>query len=53
MKFRVRIEFVKEDCWIGLFWKRHRFNSSPSGVDPTITFYVCIIPMLPIIIEKY
>lgn len=52
MKLRVRVAFVRQDCWIGLFWKR-RYPSSPPGVDPIVTYYVCIIPMLPIIIERY
>lgn len=51
-RVRVRVAFVRQDCWVGVYWKRHE-NSSPTGWDPRVTFYVCIAPMLPIIIEWY
>ena len=40
------------DIWIGIYWTRHD-KSSPPGWDPTHTIYVCIIPLLPIVIDWY
>jgi hypothetical protein len=59
LKFKgIEIKFVKEDCWIGVYWKRkfeetwHRQGiDSPvfPAIQETFTIYICIIPTLPII----
>lgn len=51
-RFRLRVAFVRQDCWIGLYWKRHE-TSSPPGTDPIVTYYVCFLPCLPLIVERY
>jgi len=40
---KIRLEFKKEDCWIGLYWKK-----SNSRLD----IWVCLIPCFPIHIVK-
>ena len=50
----IKIKFVKEDCWIGLYWKKtfSTWNQNiPSELARPITtkFYLCIIPCFPII----
>jgi hypothetical protein len=43
----MKIKFVKQDLWIGVFWKR-----TNEKLFYKITVYVCLIPCLPIIFEK-
>lgn len=43
-RLRVRLEFKAVDCWIGAFWKRHRF---PSGARET-HLWICLLPMFPL-----
>lgn len=45
-RWRVRIQFVPRDLWIGLYWKTERV--SRGRLD---TFFVCLVPMLPIVIQ--
>ena len=42
--YKVNIEFKKEDCWIGIYWRR-KINS--------LNIWICIIPCFPIHIRKY
>ena len=44
----MKIKFEKHDIWIGLFWKS---NIDPITSIRTIKWYLCIIPMFPIIWE--
>lgn len=50
-KFR-RVLWEPRDIWVGLYWTAHE-NSSPPGTDPDVTAYICIIPCLPIIFDRY
>lgn len=47
----MKIKFVPQDCWIGLYWKTNLATEQ----DPTnaTTWYLCIIPCLPIIWTTY
>jgi len=52
---RIKIKFVKEDCWIGIYWKK-RYNigyEARNGVSELVVFkiYICLIPCFPIIIR--
>lgn len=42
----MKIKFVKQDLWVGLYWKKET-DTSTNKVKTT--WYLCIIPMLPII----
>lgn len=51
----MKIRFVKQDLWVGLYWKSDLYpvNRRPAGQAVRITtFYLCILPCLPIIWEK-
>jgi len=45
----MKIRFVKQDLWIGIYWKTVQ-QMSPKFRNIT-TFYICIIPCLPIIFD--
>lgn len=40
LRVKVALEFVPEDCWVGLYWKR----SAHRGLD----LYLCVVPFFPI-----
>ncbi len=40
---RIRLEFKKEDCWIGMFWRKQYSN-----IGTWIDIWICLIPMIPI-----
>lgn len=39
MPVRARIEFKREDCWVGVYWRR-----SSKALD----VWICLVPMLPL-----
>jgi hypothetical protein len=42
---RARVEFKRQDCWIGIFWKRYRYlDGGPHGCD----IWICLVPMFPL-----
>ena len=44
MKTQLQIKFEPRDIWVGVYW------TTRDGVfDRGLDFYVCILPMLPII----
>ena len=43
----MKIKFVRQDFWIGLYWKTE-IDVLDNSTKKT-TWYVCIIPMFPII----
>jgi hypothetical protein len=45
----MKIKFVPQDCWIGLYWKSE-FDLNCSLFT---TWYICIIPCFPIIFKTY
>lgn len=52
---RVRLEFKKEDCWVGVFWKVSETWAADELDDPLddttvpmVDVWVCLLPMLPI-----
>ena len=47
----MKIKFVIEDFWIGIFWKTE-LMIFPKLRNVT-TFYICLIPCFPIIFEFY
>ena len=40
----LKLEFKKQDCWIGLFWRKTKHINE---------VWICIIPMFPIHITWY
>jgi hypothetical protein len=44
----VKIEFIPNDLWVGIYWKRTNaiLDSGPSAAATDV--YVCIIPCFPI-----
>ena len=57
---KIQIKFVKEDCWIGVYWKSLvQFNCvrpdhGETGDDMCRRYkkvYICIVPCFPIIFE--
>jgi hypothetical protein len=48
----MKITFVPQDCWIGLYWKTsggyHRTLDGLMVKHHAVTFYLCLIPCLPI-----
>ncbi len=40
---KIAIKFVKEDVWVGVFWRR---DNDPRYA--ALEVYVCILPCLPI-----
>lgn len=53
MRMRMALEFKKEDCWIGVFWKRQKLNrlclkTRRYGERLETHVWVCLLPCLPI-----
>lgn len=46
---KIEFQFVKQDCWIGVFWKRIE-----SGTNlfqrKQYRIYICLVPCFPIVI---
>lgn len=53
-RWRFSIRFVKQDCWIGVFWKHHH-PSGDQGQDlgEMLHVYVCVLPCLPLIVSRW
>lgn len=56
-KIRIRIKFVKQDCWIGVYWRN--VKGIPDGMHQrknrwldTTEVYVCLVPCFPIILLR-
>lgn len=58
-----RFEFKREDCWVGVFWRRSHevipydglLNVTvplQSHVRKTLDVWVCLIPMFPLHIRR-
>lgn len=47
LRVRARIEFKKQDCWIGAFW---RFDNQTMPGHPRLVgdAWVCLLPMFPL-----
>ena len=45
-RWRVRVDFVPEDLWVGLYIKNEQV-----GRGRLRTFFVCIVPTLPIVVQ--
>ena len=44
----MKIKFVPQDCWVGLYWKREPWFLFRYTVT---TWYLCLVPCFPIIWE--
>lgn len=42
------LAFEPRDLWLGVYWKR---DTEGSGWQEHLTFYVCLLPMLPLVID--
>lgn len=57
---RVRLEFKREDCWIGVFWRTRTLDGTTTGlfrardnmpfldVERQRDIWICALPMLPL-----
>lgn len=45
-KYRWLVEFKKEDCWIGVFWKKDWGGNGGMYRYPHV--WICLVPMFPI-----
>lgn len=45
----MKIKFEPRDIWVGLYWKKEPRHPRVCTCGYTVTFYLCLIPMLPII----
>ena len=46
----MKIKFVKQDFWVGLYWKKEK-DTFTNTIKTT--WYLCIVPMFPIIWSTY
>lgn len=44
VRWAVALLFEPRDLWVGVFWEHPHYE----GPDRWFTFYVCLIPMLPL-----
>ena len=44
---KMKIKIVKQDCWLGLYWKT--VNQMSPVVGLSTTWYLCVVPCCPII----
>lgn len=49
----MRIKFVPQDLWVGLYWKKEFEASFDDGCHWKRTYYLCILPCFPIIWTTY
>ena len=42
---RLGIDLNPHDIWIGVYW---RYSAIAASAPHTLTFFVCIVPMVPI-----
>ena len=43
---KIRLEFNKQDCWIGIFWKRS-INELMHSTENQLDIWICLLPMIP------
>lgn len=43
-----RIEFVPQDIWIGVYWRKHMFTPRNPSMPPHIDVYICLLPCFPL-----
>jgi hypothetical protein len=49
----MRIKFEPRDWWIGLYWKTEsHWDYVANGTQFTRTYYLCLLPTLPIVWER-
>lgn len=51
--WRWRFKFVPRDIWLGVFIDRQKEAEDPGSGDWVQRTYVCLIPMFPLIIERW
>lgn len=47
----LHLQFEPRDLWIGVYWEKRDRLIMIDGRERIITFYVCLIPCFPIVIE--
>jgi hypothetical protein len=47
VRMKVKLEFKKEDLWIGIHWK-HQIIESLLSVRKQYDIWICLLPMIPI-----
>lgn len=46
---KVRLRFVPQDLWVGIFWRRQHLMANRHTIRRTEVF-VCFVPCFPIVI---
>lgn len=50
-KLKLKLEFKKEDFWIGFYWKRSKLKAMRGLYE--MDLWICLVPMLPIHLTWY
>jgi hypothetical protein len=45
---RIRLEFKREDLWIGAYWKTRAWIRGHDLVGNVVDLWICLIPCLPV-----
>lgn len=48
----IRVKFVPRDLWVGLYVGPAEYGIGPRGQFRSRSVYLCILPMLPVVITR-
>ena len=50
-KFKCKLKFKKQDCWIGFYWEKRRQRTFGLNTKRVCHLWICVLPMLPLHIQ--